>query len=69
MDQKKWGIIYCPKSGSFRPQKRWEKIEKALRLNHIDYDFVQSEQSNFLYHRHSQWQDERFRAFLGHQGQ
>ncbi len=46
MDQKKWGIIYCPKSGSFRPQKRWEKIEKALRLNHIDYDFVQSEQSN-----------------------
>ena len=45
MDQKKWGIIYCPKSGSFRPQKRWEKIEKALRLNHIDYDFVQSEQS------------------------
>ena len=46
MDANKWGIVYCPKSGSFRPQKRWERIEKILNLYNIDYDFVQSEQSS-----------------------
>lgn len=42
----KWGIIYCPKSGSFRPKKRWEKIEKSLNDNDIEYDFVQSENAS-----------------------
>lgn len=41
---KKWGIIYCPKN-AFRPQKRWEKIEKSLRAHEIDFDLVQSENS------------------------
>lgn len=27
----------------FRQQKRWERIEKCLNENHIDFDFVQSE--------------------------
>ena len=43
MDNKKWGIIFCPKSGAFRTKKRWQKVEDALRENGIDYDHVQSE--------------------------
>jgi YegS/Rv2252/BmrU family lipid kinase len=42
VSETRWGILYCPKN-SFRPQKRWGKLEKCLRDNHIDYDFVQSE--------------------------
>lgn len=41
----KWGIVYCPKSGSFRPHRKWEKVEKCLKEKSIDYDFVQSETS------------------------
>ena len=41
---KKWGIVYCPKSG-LRPHKRWEKIEKSLRAHEIEFDMVQSENS------------------------
>ena len=42
VNENKWGILYCPK-GAFRPLKRWERVEKALRARHIDYDYVQSE--------------------------
>ncbi|MCH4147151.1 MAG: lipid kinase [Prevotella sp.] len=42
VNENKWGILFCPK-GSFRPLKRWEKIEKLLRSEHIDFDYVQSE--------------------------
>lgn len=43
---KRWGILYCPKRGVWsNPQKRWERIEAALRSSHIDYDFIQSEQT------------------------
>ncbi len=39
-------MLYCPKhEGLSNPSKRWEKIEKALRDNNVDYDFVQSENS------------------------
>ena len=41
----KWGIVFCPKSGSFRPHRKWEKVEKYLKEKAIDYDFVQSETS------------------------
>lgn len=40
----KWGILYCPKHG-FMQNRKWEKTEKALRENNIDFDFVQSESS------------------------
>jgi YegS/Rv2252/BmrU family lipid kinase len=44
MEDNRWGIIYCPKSGCLSsPMRRWEKIEKCLRDNNISYDFVQSE--------------------------
>ena len=41
-NEKKWGLLYCPRGG-WRGHKRWEKIEKALKQNNVDYDFVQSE--------------------------
>ena len=41
----KWGIVFCPKSGSFRPHRKWEKVEKCLKEKKIEYDFVQSETS------------------------
>ncbi len=43
-NDKKWGILYCPKHG-FMQNRKWEKAEKALRENNIDFDFVQSESS------------------------
>lgn len=42
VNENKWGLLYCPRGG-WRSNKRWERIEKALRANHVDYDFVQSE--------------------------
>jgi len=40
----RWGILYCPKSGIMTSAaKRWEKIERCLKEEGIDYDFVQSE--------------------------
>ena len=41
----KWGIVFCPKSGTFRPHRKWEKVDKCLKEKKIDYDFVQSETS------------------------
>ena len=39
----KWGIVYCPNRSSFFPNRTWEKVERSLKANNIDYDFVQSE--------------------------
>lgn len=44
-DDNRWGIIYCPKHEIFSQKRRWEKIEKSLKANGVDYDFVQSESS------------------------
>ncbi len=46
VEQNKWGIVFCPKSGALRPQSKWEKVEKCLREKGISYDFVQSENSS-----------------------
>lgn len=44
MEENRWGIIYCPKSGLFRSSaRRWEKIQQCLKKNNIEYDHVQSE--------------------------
>lgn len=43
MEENRWGIIYCPKSGMFGSSKRWEKIRQCLKENGIAYDHVQSE--------------------------
>jgi len=42
VNEKRWGILYCPKGG-FGSGRRWERAEKALKANGIDYDFIQSE--------------------------
>lgn len=38
-----WAVIYCPKTGAFRPHKRWQRIERCLKEQQVKYDFVQSE--------------------------
>lgn len=44
MEEDRWGIIYCPKSSLLGTStKRWERIEKCLKDNGINYDYVQSE--------------------------
>ncbi len=43
IDKNRWGILYCPKHEPFRPNRRWERVERSLKENGIDYDFVQSE--------------------------
>ena len=45
IDNKRWGIVYCPKSNALRPQKYWERIERSLQTNGVEYDYVQSENS------------------------
>jgi len=42
VNENKWGLLYCPRGG-FRSNKRWEKIEKVLKQQQVEYDFVQSE--------------------------
>ena len=41
----RWGILYCPKAGLLNPRKRWEKIQAALENRKVQYDMVQSENS------------------------
>ena len=44
MEENRWGIIYCPKSGMFgASNKKWERIRQCLQNNGIAYDHVQSE--------------------------
>ena len=43
IDENRWGILYCPKHEPFRPNRRWERVERCLKENGIDYDFIQSE--------------------------
>lgn len=43
IDISRWGIIYNPKAGSRRKQKRWDKIRDCLEARKVKYDYVQSE--------------------------
>lgn len=42
----RWGVLYCPKTGLTSKQKRWAKIEAALRERGVTYDMVQSENAD-----------------------
>ena len=42
-EQKKWGIIYNPKAGTRKVQKRWQEIKKYMDSLDVAYDYVQSE--------------------------
>ncbi|MGL4852936.1 MAG: diacylglycerol/lipid kinase family protein [Phocaeicola sp.] len=39
----KWGIIYNPKAGSRKTQKRWNEIRCYIESRNVDFDYVQSE--------------------------
>ena len=43
VEQIRWGILYCPKTGFSSPRKRWEKISQLLDAKGVQYDMVQSE--------------------------
>lgn len=39
----KWGIIYNPKAGTRKVQKRWKEIKEYMEAKKVDFDYVQSE--------------------------
>ena len=43
MEENRWGVVYCPKSGLFGSSGKWESIKQCLKDNNIAYDHVQSE--------------------------
>ena len=46
ISEKRWGLLYCPKTGISNKQKRWEKIATVLNSHGVEYDMVQSETSD-----------------------
>ena len=46
INDNRWGILYCPKHDMLSPKRRWEKVEKCLKANGVEYDFVQSESTS-----------------------
>ena len=42
-EQGKWGIIYNPKAGTRKVQKRWKEIKEYMDSKGVCYDYVQSE--------------------------
>lgn len=43
VEPNRWGIIYNPKAGSRKTQKRWEAIKNYMDSRGVCYDYVQSE--------------------------
>lgn len=43
VEPNRWGIIYNPKAGSRKAQKRWAKIREYMDSQNVKYDYVQSE--------------------------
>lgn len=43
VNEMRWGILYCPKRGMFRSGLGWNRVEKCLKENGIEFDFIQSE--------------------------
>jgi YegS/Rv2252/BmrU family lipid kinase len=43
MENIKWGIIYNPKAGTRKAQKRWKEIKEYMDGKNVAYDYVQSE--------------------------
>lgn len=39
----KWGVIYNPKAGTRKVQKRWKEIKEYMDQKDVAYDYVQSE--------------------------
>lgn len=43
VDPNRWGVIYNPKAGSKKAQKRWKTIREYMDKRGVEYDYVQSE--------------------------
>lgn len=43
-NENRWGVLYCPRNG-YNSKQRREQVEKILKREKVDYDFVQSEDS------------------------
>lgn len=43
MEANKWGVIYNPKAGTRKVQKRWKEIKAYMDSRGVSYDYVQSE--------------------------
>lgn len=43
VDPNKWGLIYNPKAGTRKVQKRWKEIKEYMESKKIDFDYVHSE--------------------------
>ena len=43
IENNRWGIIYNPKAGSRKTQKRWTKIREYLEERGVLFDYLQSE--------------------------
>ena len=39
----RWGLIYNPKAGSRKAQKRWTEIREYMESRNVKFDYVQSE--------------------------
>ena len=43
IEPNRWGIVYNPKAGSRKTQKRWNEIRAYMESKSIRFDYVQSE--------------------------
>ncbi|MBQ8592970.1 MAG: diacylglycerol kinase family lipid kinase [Bacteroidaceae bacterium] len=43
IEPNRWGIIYNPKAGTRKVQKRWEKIREYMEERKVAFDYLQSE--------------------------
>lgn len=43
VEPSRWGIVYNPKAGSHKTQKRWNEIRNYMESKNILFDYVQSE--------------------------
>ncbi|MBP3552918.1 MAG: diacylglycerol kinase family lipid kinase [Bacteroidaceae bacterium] len=43
VEPNRWGIIYNPKAGTRKVQKRWEEIRGYIESRGVDFDYVHSE--------------------------
>ena len=43
IENNRWGIIYNPKAGSRKTQKRWNKIREYMEEREVLFDYLQSE--------------------------
>ena len=43
VDPGKWGVIYNPRAGTRKAQKRWKEIKEYIDSKQVAYDYIQSE--------------------------